>query len=290
MILVTGAGGKTGLAVIRALAATGHPVRALVHRKDHVARAQEAGAGEVVGGDMRNEDVLDQAVRDVDGVYHICPNVHPEEVAVGRKILSAARAAGVRRFVYHSVLHPQIEAMPHHWNKLLVEGLLLESGLAYTILQPASYMQNILAGWRSIVEEGIYAVPYPPATRLGMVDLEDVAAAAAVVLTEDGHVGATYELAGPDVLTQTAVAGILSRALGRPVRVARVPFDRWAQQAHASGLNEDRIELLLRMFAYYARFGFWGNPRVLTHLLGRAPHTFEAFVARTIRAQTPSHP
>ncbi len=65
-----------------------------------------------------------------------------------------------------------------------------------TILQPTAYMQNILAGWRSIVEDGIYRVPYPIDTRISLVDLRDVAEAAARVLTEDGHVGATYELVG----------------------------------------------------------------------------------------------
>jgi uncharacterized protein YbjT (DUF2867 family) len=147
-------------------------------------------------------------------------------------------------------------------------------------------MQNILAGWQSIVTEGVYAVPYPPETRLGMVDLEDVAAVAAIVLADRRHDAATYELAGSEVLTQTEVAEVIARRLDRPVRVVQISLDDWAARARSSGLGEYEIDTLRKMFEYYGRFGFWGNPRVLTHLLGRDPTTFEMFVARA-RAVTP---
>ena len=62
-------------------------------------------------------------------VYHVCPNVSPDEIAIGRVSIAAARSAGVEHFVYHSVLHPQTEAMPHHWLKLRVEEALITSGL-----------------------------------------------------------------------------------------------------------------------------------------------------------------
>jgi uncharacterized protein YbjT (DUF2867 family) len=283
VILVTGAGGKTGLAVIRAASAAGQTVRALVRREDQSDRVSAAGAREWIAGDLPQEGVLAQATRGVQTIYHICPNVHPDEVLIGRRVIAAARAAGVERIVYHSVLHPQVEAMPHHWAKMRVEALLFESGLAYTILQPASYMQNILAGWRSIVADGVYSVPYPAETRLGMVDLEDVAAAAAIVLADRRHDWATYELAGPEALTQTEVAEILTRRLGRLVRVAELSLDEWAERARSSGLGEYQIDALRKMFEHYGRFGFWGNPRVLTHLLGRDPTTFEMFVARVER-------
>ena len=135
---------------------------------------------EVVIGDIQDQDAYRQAARGVDAIYHICPNMHPHEAAVGAVAIQAARQEGVARFVYHSVLHPQTEQMPHHWQKLRVEEQLVQSGLHYTILQPEAYMQNILAGWELIVEQGIYRVPYPPSTRLGMVDLLDVAEAAAL--------------------------------------------------------------------------------------------------------------
>ncbi len=283
MILVTGAAGKTGRAVIRALAAKGRAIRALVHRPEQAAAAEALGAQQVIAGDMRDRLAMELAARGVQAVYHICPNVHPDEVAIGQLSIAAARAARVEHFVYHSVLHPQIQAMPHHWLKMRVEERLFESGLDYTIVQPAAYMQNVLAHWDRIVQQGVYPVPYAVKARLGLVDLEDVASVAADILTEPGHKGATYELAGPEVLTQTEVAEMMGQQLGRPVRAETVPLDLWEAQARGQGLTDYQVETLLGMFRYYDRHGFWGNPHVLGWLLGRSPTTFAAFLERVAR-------
>ena len=283
MILVTGAAGKTGRAVVRALIARGAELRALVYRPTQVEPLRELGAQEVIAGDMRDRAVMEGAVHRVQAIYHICPNMSPDELTIGRLVVGAARSAGVAHFVYHSVLHPQTEAMPHHWAKLRVEEHLFESGLPYTILQPAPYMQNVLAGWDSIVEDGVYRVPYKLETRLGMVDLEDVAAAAAMVLIEPGHHGATYELAGAEVLTQTDVAVTLSRGLGRTIRAETVPLNVWEVEARAAELGDYQVDTLVKMFRYYESYGFWGNPNVLIWLLGRQPTAFATFVERTAR-------
>jgi NAD(P)H dehydrogenase (quinone) len=282
MILVTGAAGKTGRAVSRALVARGAAVRALVHRLAQSLAVEALGA-EVVVGDMRDRAAMDRAMQSVQAVYHICPNVSPDEVAIGRTVVGAARQAGVERFVYHSVLHPQVKAMPHHWFKMRVEELLFASGLAFTILQPAAYMQNVLAHWDRIVQEGLYPVPYPVETRLGLVDLEDVAKAAAIVLTEPGHASATYELAGPEALTQAEIANILGQQLGRAVHAQAVSQTDWERGARAAGLGDYQVETLLQMFRYYEQYGFWGNPRVLGWLVGHPPVTFAEFVERVAR-------
>lgn len=284
MILVTGAAGKTGRAVVRALVARGAVVRALVHRREQIEAVRALGARDVAAGDMRDGADVARAMAGMRAVYHICPNVHPDEVTIGQVAIDAARESGVQRFVYHSVLHPQVEAMPHHWRKMRVEERLFESGLDYTILQPAAYMQNVLAQWDNVVQRRIYVVPYGVETRLGMVDLEDVAEAAARVLTEPGHAGATYELAGPEALAQTEVAEILGRQLEHDVTAQQVPLETWAQQARAAGMGGYQVEALLQMFRYYDRHGFWGSPRVLGWLLGRAPAAFEAFVAQAVAA------
>jgi NAD(P)H dehydrogenase (quinone) len=275
--LITGAGGKTGGAVIRALVARGVTVRAFAHRPEQTQAIQELGAQEVVVGDMSDRAAMEQAARGAKAIYHICSNMNPDEVAFGEVVIAAARAAGVERLVYHSVLHPQTEAMPHHWNKLRVEEKLFESGLSYTILQPAAYMQNVLAYWTQIVEQGVYPVPYSVEARLSMIDLQDVAEAAAIVLTEAGHANATYELAGPEALSQVEVAEILSQQLGRPVRAQTVPLDEWDRKARASGMSDYATETLLKMFHYYDRFGLCGNPNVLTWLLHRPATTFTTF-------------
>jgi uncharacterized protein YbjT (DUF2867 family) len=254
----------------------------LVHRPEQGRLVEELGAQHVIVGDMRLQTTMDRAAQGTRALYHICPNVHPDEVAISQTAIAAARSAGVAHFVYHSVLHPQVEAMPHHWLKLRVEERLFEAGLPYTILQPAAYMQNVLAQWEHVLEQGIYSVPYSVETRLGMVDLEDVAEVAAVVLTEPGHEGATYELASAEALTQTEVAAILSQQLGRPVRAEVVPLEAWEKRARESGLGDYQVETLIKMFRYYERHGFWGNHRVLGWLLGRPPTSFAAFVNRRL--------
>ncbi|MCB0211097.1 MAG: NmrA family NAD(P)-binding protein [Anaerolineae bacterium] len=278
MILVTGAAGKTGQALIQVLSNRGTPVRAFVYRTDYIERVKVIGAQEGFVGDLQNEADLTQAARGCYAIYHICPNMHPDEIAIGQRVTAAARQAGVQRFVYHSVLHPQVESMPHHWHKMRVEEMLFASGLDFTILQPAAYMQNILGGWQSIVSQGVYRVPYPVETRLSVVDLNDVADVAAKVLTEPGHSGATYELAGPENPSQHEVAATLSAVLGQPIEAQQISIDAWTEGAKNAGLGTYQIETLIKMFRYYEHYNFEANANVLGWLLERPPTTLRTFL------------
>ncbi len=270
---------------LRALAARGAQVRALVQRAGAAAGVLAAGACEAVVGDMLVLDEMRAACRGVAAVYHICPNMHTGEVAMAATLLAAIAQEGVRRLVYHSVLHPQVEAMPHHWRKLRVEELLFTQGTPWTILQPAAYMQNVFANWRAIGEEGVYRVPYAVTARLGMVDLEDVAAAAAAVLLDEGHAYAAYELAGCEILDQVQVAAVLAQQLGRPVRAEAVDRGQWVESARRAGQSAEAVGTLVQMFEYYERYGFYGNSAVLKMLLRREPATFAQVVARQMAAE-----
>ena len=280
MILVSGAAGKTGRAVLCALAREGEVVRAWVRRDEQRKWAYEHGAADVVIGDVMETAVWQQATKNIHAIYHICPNMFPNEVDVGRLAIAAAQKNGVAHFVYHSVLHPQTETMPHHWHKLRVEELLMKSGLLFTILQPAAYMQNVLAGRQSIEHDGVFRVPYPVSTQLSLVDLHDVAEAAAKVLTEQGHGHAIYELVGEAGLSQTAVSDILAQHLQKPVRAEETSLHNWKKQAVQNHLGNYQINTLLKMFRYYAEFDFRGNANVLCWLLQRQPTSFSKFVAR----------
>jgi len=281
MILITGAAGKTGKAVLRALAEKRQPVKAFVFHPGQIQEVKGLGAREVLVGDLRDVDALEQAMQGVNSIYHIPPNVHPDEVTIGQKIIAAAAANGVTHFIYHSVLHPQIEAMPHHWKKMRVEEQLFESGLSFTILQPAVYMQNILVNLKNIIEAGKYSIPYAVESRISMVDLEDVAQAAALVLTENLlHAGATYELAGTPPMAQSEVAAILSERLGRTVIAERIPVETWERNARASGMGDYQVDTLVKMFSYYDRFGLSGDTHVLSWLLNRPPASLGTFVIR----------
>jgi NAD(P)H dehydrogenase (quinone) len=280
MILVTGAAGKSGKAVVRALAAKGARVRAFIRNPDHAGSLLALGVAEVSFGSFEDARALAQAAAGAQAVYHICPNVSRDEVAYARAVAVAARTHGVKRFVYHSVLHPQIEAMPHHWQKMRVEEMLFASGFDLTVLQPTAYMQNLLGVLDDIVRDGVFRFPYPPATRLSLVDLDDVGEVAAIVLTQDRHGGATYELVGTPALSQREVASLLATALGRDVRAEDVPLAAWQVRARAAGIGEYELATLSAMFRYYAEHGLIGNPNTLHWLLGRAPTSLEVFLKR----------
>jgi uncharacterized protein YbjT (DUF2867 family) len=284
MILVTGAGGKTGKAVLKALVARGATVRAFVRSAAHHAALKATGVHDVEVGEMDDPHAWSQAIRGTTAVYHICPNVSPHELPFAKALVAVAANSGVPRLVYHSVLHPQIEAMPHHWAKLRVEEMLFSSGLDVTILQPAAYMQNSLAEWHRMVADGIYRVPYPVETKLSLVDLDDVAEAAALVLTGDGHSGATYELVGTLPMSQIEIAETFGRALQSAVRAEAEPVEAWTERAGSATMDDYQLETLAKMFQAYARDGLKGNPNVLGWLLERPPTSLAAFAARMATA------
>jgi NAD(P)H dehydrogenase (quinone) len=286
MILVTGAAGKSGKAVVKALAAKGAQVRALIRNPEHAGALLALGATEVSFGSFEDARALALAAAGIQAIYHICPNVSRDEVAYARQVAAAARTYGVRRLVYHSVLHPQIEAMPHHWQKMRVEEMLFAADLDLTVLQPSAYMQNILGVWDGILRDGVFRFPYPAATRLSLVDLDDLGEAAAIVLTQDGHGGATYELAGTPALSQTEVASSLAAVLGRSVRAEEEPLATWEARARAGGMGDYERATLAAMFRYYAEHGLIGNPNTLRWLLGRAPTSLASFLGRAARAAT----
>jgi len=288
MILVTGAAGKTGQALLHALKALS-PARSSVAVRAFVRTANQAKkienlAQEIVIGDLCNPDDLMRSTESIERIYHICPNMHPNEFEIGESIIAAAKANGIAYVVYHSVLHPQTQDMPHHWEKLRVEELLFKSGLNYTILQPAAYMQNIMGSWQSIIVEGIYRVPYALETKLGMVDLANVVKVAVKVLTEDSSLysGATYELACGEVLDQYEVAELLSESLQQPIRAEVIPRKAWRIGVREAGLSDYAIETLEKMFDYYEQYGFWGNEYVLSSLIGHQPDRLTAYLRHNL--------
>jgi NAD(P)H dehydrogenase (quinone) len=281
MILITGAAGKTGRAIIRALAQRRASVRAFVHSPAQASILKALGAEEVLVDDLRDPSAVERAVQGVRAIYHMAPNISPDEVSIGKNAIAAAQSGGVERFVFHSVFHPQVEAMPHHWLKSRVEELLFQSGLSYTILQPTMYMQNVLGPWDQI-SSGRYPVPYALETRLGLVDLEDVAEGAAIVLTQPGYGDEIIEMVGALAMSQIQIAEALSEQLGHRVVAESVPVETWERRARASGLGDYQRSTLMKMFAYYETYGFSGNPNALRALLQRQPTSFEDFVKRIL--------
>jgi len=279
LILLTGAAGKTGMAILKNLSQHGAQVRALVRNLDQANRVSLFKGVEIAYGDLLDDASLGSALEGIKALYFICPNMSPDELRIGTNLIRLAKKQQVDRFVYHSVLHPQIEDMPHHWQKMRVEEALFASGMDFTILQPCAYMQNILGGWKNI-QAGRYIVPYNLNARISIVDLEDIGKVAAKVLLATGYSNAIFELAGPEALTQTEVAAVISSVLGIRVEAIQQSFVEWQDNASKAGLPELEIAWLLKMFDYYDQYGLTGNSMTLEHLLGMNPITFKQFLLR----------
>lgn len=222
-VVVFGASGKTGRAVVSALQHEGAEVLAL--GRDWAAHLTAC-----------------------DAAYLIAPNLHDDEPALVSQWLEALRANGTGRVVYHSVASPFIEAMPHHVGKARSEELVRRAGLGWTILQPAPYVENLDL-------TGTVRVPYRTDAVFGLLRLSDLGEAAARVLLEDGHEGATYELASLQATTEALAASAGQAAV-------RVDF------AAPAGMHPREARWLQAMFDYYDRYGLPVGTRPLSCLLG----------------------
>jgi uncharacterized protein YbjT (DUF2867 family) len=218
---ILGGHGKTGRAVAHALARRG---------------VEPVLLGRAAWPDLAG------AMTGCDSAYVVAPNFHPDEPAYVAQALAACRTAGVGRVGYHSVASPYVPAMAHHVGKAESEDLVRRSGLAWTILQPGVYLQNFDL-------TGPVEVPYDAHATFGFLDLADLGEAAATVLVEDGHVGATYELAS----RTGSVADLAAEAGTTAVRVDA----------------GDAPPGLRAMFAYYDEHGLPAGTLALRALLKR---------------------
>jgi len=284
MILITGANGKTGRAVLKALADRGAEVKVLIRDADQWPTLKKLGAQVHFVGDMQKNTDVEAAVIGCDKVIHIGPPMHPAEKQITQSFIDAARANNVQQFVYYSVMHPLRRGVRHHSLKLDTEELLIESGIPYTIVQPIRYMQHLLPIWQQVLDKGVHAMPFNTQVKFNVVDLLDLAEATAIVATEPGHLYATYELAGPESLSQDDMASIISKVIGKTVKAEAVSLEQLEEKARAKGLNDDRVAQMLIMNKHYDECGFIGNSNVLKMILGRTPNRYEEFVGRVNKA------
>ena len=170
--------------------------------------------------------------------------------------------------------------MRHHRLKLDAEEELIESGLPYTIVQPIRYMQHLAMIWKKVLDTGVHNMPFNVDVKFNVADLRDLAEATAIVATEPGHLYITYELAGPEALSQRDMAAVISRVLGRVIRAEALSLEQVEKNARAAGAGDDRVTQMLTMNGHYDQFGFRGNPNVLRWILGREPNTYENYVKR----------
>jgi uncharacterized protein YbjT (DUF2867 family) len=190
----------------------------------------------------------------------------PELTGLGAE----ARRAGLPRLVYHSVLRPQLRAMPHHAAKDRAEESLDTSGLpSWRVLQPCAYADNFDGQLAEVAVTGVLRSPWGLEQAQSLVDLRDVADAATVLLTEDGLDGGTFEAVGPEPLTAPAIAELVAARLGRDVQAVDVVPD-----GPVPPPEQYAARCLRLMFDHYRAHGLTGSPRVLEALLGRPARTF----------------
>lgn len=287
MILIVGASGAVGIPTIKALVRRGADLRALTSNEKSAANLRELGVRETLVGDFRSDDDVKRAMAGANSVFLVTPRFTEDEAEIGLRTVTAAKAEGVGHFVFSSAFHPQMTKMNHHWTKLLIEEAVIESGLDFTILQPAMFMQNVNVEWSVISEKGIYPRPYSPHQKMALVDTEDLGEAGAIVLTEDGYKGATFELCGSDSLTQAEMAEILSGFLGKPIQAVQRDLGEWEIWAREHGWSEWGIDTYIKMSNHYDAHGYpGGNPLVLRTILGREPGTYRDFAERFVAART----
>jgi uncharacterized protein YbjT (DUF2867 family) len=279
-ILAIGASGRFAGLVVPELARRNVCVRAFLRDPGKADAVRARGATEVAIGDLRDMDSLNAALKGVDDVFYIGPAFAEDETALGLRVVEAAERAGARRFAYSSVMHPAVP-LSHHAAKLPVEAALQGSRLAYTVLQPAVFFQNLDATWPQVLKRGQFSLPYSRKVPIGFVDYRDVAEVGAIALTDDLLAYGTFELCAERALDRIAIAVMMSEETGRSIEAAEQTPGEWAETTTFTGTDREK-DLLARMFAYYDARGFKGNSLALTTILGREPRRFRDYIRELV--------
>jgi uncharacterized protein YbjT (DUF2867 family) len=269
-VLAFGAAGSAAGEVIPALARRGVPVRGFIRHEEQRSSVLERGADQVAVGDLHDRDSIRAALDGVDAVFYLAPAFLPDEAAAGQSVVAAAAEAGVRRLVFSSVIHPVL-SLVNHAAKAPVEAALYDSGLEYTVLQPALFFQNFAGSWDQTLRSGVLAEPWSIQTRFSRVDYRDVAEAAGIALTGDRLVGGTYELASDGQLDRRDVAGLISQVTGQPIRTEQ------------AGIPGDAPDPLRAMFEHYDSHGLISTDVTLRAVLEHPPRTLRAYFEELAR-------
>ncbi|MFJ4746347.1 NAD(P)H-binding protein [Streptomyces albogriseolus] len=214
MILVTGATGNIGSALVRQLRRSGaEPVRGLTR---DAARVSFPDGVEAVEGDLARPASLEPALRGVRSLF-LVPGMGADA-----DVLAAARRAGVEHVVLVSSItvrtHPHLTAAAENF---VVERLLQNSGMSWTVLRPTQFASNALWWAEAVREHRSIQVPYAD-IGLPAVHPVDIAAVARAALTEPGHRGRTYALTGPERVTPRQQARAIGAALGHEVSLQAI--------------------------------------------------------------------
>jgi uncharacterized protein YbjT (DUF2867 family) len=282
-VLVTGATGRFGRAVIDELLAAGVPVRALTRNP---AEAALPASVEVVAGDLTEPASLDPALHDVGAVFLLWTVPPATAAAVVDRI-----ASHTRRIVFlsspHQTPHPFFQR-PNPMARMHadMERLIAASGLEATFIRPGMISSNAQFWWGPAMREGdVVRWPYG-AAETAPIDERDVAAVAARTLHEDGHAGGDYVLTGPESLSQAEQVAVIGEVLGRPIRFEELSPDEFRRETAATW-PAPVVDMLLDAWAATI-----GHPAYVTstavEILGRPVRTFRDWVSDHTDVFTPN--
>jgi uncharacterized protein YbjT (DUF2867 family) len=276
MILVTGSSGSVGGAVLGELLRAGAPVRGLYRSETDAAKAP-AGV-ETAIADFADAAALDRALEGVDKVFLVCSPI-PQLVELETNVIDAcARNGGVKHLLLNSAFGAgQWEISFPSWH-FAVEAHLKASGLAHTILRPESFMQNMVTYYSGSIKAGHAFYIAGGDAPLAFIDLRDIAAVAAKVLTTEGHAGKTYTLTGCEALSYGEVAAKLSKLLGTTVSYVALTPEQSKEAMLGLGMPAWQVQAMVELGAFYTEGPGAAVTEDVKTVLGREPILFDQFL------------
>jgi uncharacterized protein YbjT (DUF2867 family) len=282
MILVTGASGSSGSAVIREFAERRVPVRALVRDRRRAKAVEALPQVQIVEADMSASDALEPALEDVTRVLLIS-TAGPHMVETQCRFIDACKAAGVPHVVKFSGKESGIGFEPQNFRFTRmheqIERYLEESDLAWTHLRPSQFMQVYLREAPTIAAKGEMLLPFED-IKLSPVDTRDIAKIAFRILTDGDHEGRAFEITGPEALSMAEIADHIGEAIGKPVCYRNVSLKERREALRASGMPQFMLDALDEQASERRRHPE-SRVALSTHeLFGVKPTTFAEFAGR----------
>jgi uncharacterized protein YbjT (DUF2867 family) len=247
-----------------------------MYRSKEDAAKAAPGANPVIA-DFADRVSLERVLEGVDRVYLVCSPI-PQLVELESNMVDACRQNGIRHLVVNSALGADTydKSFPK-WHHELEEHL-RASGIPATILRPETFMQNIPTFFASTINsQGAFYAAMGEAP-VGFVDVRDIAAVAAKILTADGHAGKTYTLTGSELLNYSQVAAKLSQVLGRSVRYVAITQQQLRQSLRDMGMPPWQVDALADLQAYYADGPGGKVTSDVRDVLGREPVRMDQFL------------
>jgi uncharacterized protein YbjT (DUF2867 family) len=274
-ILVTGATGNVGSRAVRELRARGASVRAFVRDPDKAARLFD-DAVELAVGDFADAASLQRAMQGVDAVLLSVPN-HPNQVEHETAVIDAAVTAGVRRFAKVSTTSAQPGSSLAFFDAHGRSDAYLRRAIPNAVILASScYMTNLLTFADQIRSSGGFFAPAAGAL-ISLIDPRDVAAVAALVLTDGGYEGETLALTGPEAITFVRVAEELSAVTGSHVEFVGVPDEAAHQGLLAAGVPPWLAENIVKLYGELRAGVASETTNTVRRVTGRDPGTFAQF-------------